>query len=212
YGGSSYDTFSTRSAYMTVRIPLDSYNAFMGEAGGLGNLVYQSESSTDVTMSYVDTESRIRSLETEYDVLLSILEKADKLEDVLSLQSRITEVTYQLENYKAQLRKYDDLISYCTVSISVTEVERETPNVREMTFGEKIRSGLNETFENIGEDATNFAIWFVTSLPYLILWAVFLTVVLLLLRLLLLRYRKHRKHKKTETAENEQNSLTGNDK
>ncbi len=190
YGGSLSDTYSRRSAYMTVRVPLDRYDIFMSEAGNLGLVTYKSESSQDVTMNYVDTESRIKSLQTEYDALLAILEKAEKLEDVISLQSRISEVTYELETYQAQLRKYDDLVAYCTVNIDVSEVERETPNVREMTFGEKISTGLEETLEDIRTDAADFAIGFVTSLPYLVIWAVFIIVFLIVLRVVLRRRRR----------------------
>jgi len=192
YGGSLYDYYSTRSAHLTVRVPLASYDAFMSEACTIGSVTYKSENSTDVTMAYVDTENRITALETEYDALLAILEKATKLEDVISLQSRISEVTYELETYKAQLRKYDDLISYCTVSIDVTEVEKVTQNVSEMTFGEKIRTGLEETFEDIADDASGFALWFVTSLPYFVIWGVILTVVILILRRIIVWYRKRR--------------------
>ncbi len=217
YGGSSYDYYSTRSAYLTVRVPLDTYDAFMAEACTIGSVTYKSENSTDVTMSYVDTESRIRALETEYDALLTILEKAEKLEDVISLQSRITEVTYELDTYKSKLRKYDDLISYCTVRIDVAEVEKVTPNIREMTFGEKLRDGLTDTFEDIADDASEFALWFVTSLPYFVIWGVILTAAILLLRLLIVRHKKRRvqkmidrqlkqmQQKQAETEENETN-------
>lgn len=198
YGGSPYDTYSTRSAYLTVRVPLESYDTFMQEAGTIGSITYKSETATDVTMAYVDTESRIKSLRTEYDALLAILEKATKLEDVISLQSRISEVTYQLELHESQLRKYDDLIAYCTVHIDVAEVEKVTPNVHEMTFGEKIRTGLSETFEDIGRDASDFAVWFVTSLPYFVIWGVLITAVLLLVRLRIVRRRKRTERNRNE--------------
>ncbi len=190
YGGSIYDYASTRSAYLTVRVPLESYDAFMQEAGTIGSVTYRSETAQDVTMAYVDTESRIKSLETEYDALLAILEKATKLEDVISLQSRISEVTYQLELHQSQLRKYDDLIAYCTVHIDVAEVEKVTPNVREMTFGEKIRTGLSETFEDISRDASDFAVWFVTSFPYFVIWGIVLVLGFLVLRLGMKRRKK----------------------
>ena len=196
YGGSIYDYASTRSAYLTVRVPLESYDAFMQEAGTIGSITYRSETAQDVTMAYVDTESRIKSLRTEYDALLAIFEKATKLEDVISLQSRISEVTYQLELHQSQLRKYDDLIAYCTVRMDVAEVEKVTPNVREMTFGEKIRDGLSETFEDIGRDASDFAVWFVTSFPYFVIWG----IVIVLLVLLLKRMRVRRKKKKEQKA------------
>ena len=198
YGAGPYDMYSTRSTYMTVRVPLDTYDSFMQESGTLGSVTYKSETSTDVTMAYVDTESRIKSLQTEYDALLAILEKAAKLDDIISLQARISEVTYQLELHRSQLRKYDDLIAYCTVRIDVAEVEKVTPNVREMTFGEKIRTGLDETFEDIGRDASDFAVWFVTSLPYFVIWGVVIAAVLLIIRLRIARRRKRSGQQKNE--------------
>ncbi len=194
YGSDTYSN-STRNTYMIIRVPLETYDTFMNEACKIGTVTYKSEDSSDVTMSYVDTESHIKALETEYDALLTILEKAEKLEDVISLQSRISEVTYQLENYKSQLRKYDDLIAYCTVSIDVHEVERETPNVKEMTFGEKITSGLQETFEEMAEDMSEFAIWFITSLPYFVIWAVIILAIVIIIKILIARYKKHKLQK-----------------
>ena len=210
YGSGPYDTYSARSAYLTVRVPLTVYDSFMEEVCTLGSVTYRSETSSDVTMAYVDTESRIKALETEYDALIAILEKASKLEEVITLQSRISEVTYELETYKSQLRKYDDLISYCTVRIDVHEVEKVTPNVREMTFAEKLRDGLADTFEDIADDAETFALWFVTSFPYFVLWGLFLAAAILLLRRRIVRYRKcrnqnHLSRNPAETDQNENN-------
>lgn len=204
YGGNRRNVYSNRSSTLTVRVPLDTYNEFMSEACSIGSVIYKSENSSDVTTAYVDTESRISALETEYAALLSILEKADKLDDVISLQSRISEVTYELENYKSQLRKYDNLISYCTVNIDVDEVERVTPNAEEMTFGEKIRSGLTENLENIAKDASDFAIWFVTSLPYIVIWA---AVIWVLAKLIQRWFLKHRKNKMPKEDINTSDSL-----
>lgn len=181
-GGGEYAYNSQRYANLTVRIPASNYDGFMEQAAALGSLTYKSESSEDVTMNYVDTESHIRALETEYDALLAILEKAEKLDDVIRLQSRITEVNYQLDSYKAQLRKYDDLIAYCTVHISVNEVYREVKNVEKLTFGQRIAAELQNTFYNISDDAQDFTVDFIAALPYLLIWAVIITLAVLILR------------------------------
>ena len=191
-GGGEYAYNPQRYANLTVRIPAANYDRFMEQAAALGSLTYKSESSEDVTMSYVDTESHIRALETEYDALLTILEKADNLNDVIQLQARITEVNYQLDTYKAQLRKYDDLIAYCTVHISVSEVYREVKNVEKLTFGERIVTALENTFYNISDDAQDFTVDFIAALPYLLIWAVIIGIAVLMLRVI---WRKlKRKH------------------
>lgn len=181
--GTSYDSSERRYAYLTVRVPADRYDLFLSGVSQYGNVTYKSESLEDVTMTYVDTESRIRAYETEYETLLSILEKAETLTDVLSLQSRITEITYQLESYKAQLRKYDDLISYCTVNINVNEVAKLTKITEPpVTFGQRIVQGVTNTCRSIANGAENFAVWFVSSLPLLALWAAVLFLAVLIFK------------------------------
>ena len=96
------------------------------------------------------------------------------------------------DTYKAQLRKYDDLIAYCTVHISVSEVYREVKNVEKLTFGERIVTALENTFYNISDDAQDFTVDFIAALPYLLIWAVIITLAVLILRVI---WRKlKRKH------------------
>lgn len=193
-GGINYNKL--RWASITARIPASAYDRFMEEAGNIGYVTYKSESSEDVTMSYSDTESRINALKTEYDALVEILDKADNLDDILDLQARLTDVIYDLESYESRLKKYDDLISYCTVYINVSEVETKSVDYTvEKTFGQKISEGLGETFEDIGEGFSDFAIWFVTSLPYIIIWAVIIFVIVIIIRACVRRSKKKKQEK-----------------
>lgn len=181
----SDDSYSRRSMNITARIPADRYDSFMNEAGGafgFGTQTYKSESQDDVTMNYIDIESHLRALSAEYDVLIELMGKAESLEDTITIQARISELNYQMDSYKSQLRKYDDLISYCTVNIDVSEVIREVTSTSAVGVGERISAGLSETFDNIGEGLEDFAVWFVVSLPYIIIWAVVIAVVVVIVR------------------------------
>lgn len=194
YGGGIHSSRS-RSSYITARIPESTYSKFMSDVTNIGTLTYKQESSEDVTLSYVDTESRLKSLKAEYDALLEILEKADTLDDVIQLQARISEVTYQIESYQSKLRKYDDLISYCTIHIDVSEVSKITVDEEVMTFGERISSGLSETISDIGRDFTDMSVDLIVSLPYIIIWAVIIAAIVVIIRLAFRRIRKKREEK-----------------
>ena len=209
YGGGIYSSYTTRSASITVRVPASQYDAFMSSVVEIGAMTYRSESKDDVTMSYIDIESHIRALETEYTTLLEILEKAESLEDVILLQSRISEVNYELDSYKSQLRKYDDLISYCTIYIHVNEVYRTTtPNEKTLTFGDRIVTGLRENLLDIGEGFADFAVWFVTSLPYILIWAVVIVAIVFIVRAIIRSYRKKKEKKAIENYMRSQNNET----
>ncbi len=189
--GNAYGNEKVRYANLTVRIPAETYDAFVAGIDGYGNVTYRTESVNDVTMAYVDTESRIKAYETEYQTLLEILEKATNLDDVLIIQSRITEVTYQLESYRSQLRTYDDLISYCTVHLNISEVV-ELTEIKEppKTVWERMSQGLSDTWDDITDDAEDFAVDFVSALPILVIWAVILVLAVLIVKGMIKRGKK----------------------
>lgn len=124
--GNSYYSYGSRDASFVCRVPSDRLDEFVNTVGGLGNVTYCYEDSDDVTLNYVDVEARVASLQTEYDRLLELLAEAENIDSIVVLEERLSEVRYQLESYKSQLRTYDNLIDYSTVDLTVMEVKRIT--------------------------------------------------------------------------------------
>ena len=67
----------------------------------ISNFVSRQESIDDVTLQYVDLESHKKMLEEEQKRLLELMEKAETMEDIITIESRLTEVRYQLESMEA---------------------------------------------------------------------------------------------------------------
>ncbi len=195
---STANEYSDRWASFTLRIPSDKLDEFVRQVGEDANVTYSSESTEDVTLSYVDMESHLKALRTEQETLLSMLEKVESLEDILKIQSQLTEVRYQIESYESQLRTYDNLVDYSTVYLNVSEVTRET-SAAGTTFGERVKTRFNDNVYRIGQGFRNFAIVFLGAIPIFIMLAVIIAVVLLVLR----KVRKTRKIRK-EKKESEQ--------
>lgn len=85
----------------------------------IGNVTQKNESVEDVTLQYVDVESRKKALETEQERLMELLSSAENMEDLLAIESKLSEVRYELENYGSQLRMLDNQIDYSTVNVDV---------------------------------------------------------------------------------------------
>ena len=124
---------------------------------------------------------------------MGLLEKAVNLDSIIMLQDRLSDVRYELENYKAQLRTYDDRISYSTVTISVSEVTKVSEPVPE-TVGERIASGWKNTMEDIAKGAQDALVWFVINLPYLVFWGAILCTLVIFFR----KKRRERKQRRIE--------------
>lgn len=173
YNGSGYSGYiSSRYANLTVRIPSGKLDIFLQTVSDISNVIRRRDNVEDVTLSYVDMESRRNTLRTEQERLMTFLEKAETVEEIITLEQRLSEVRYQLESMESQLRTMDNLIEYSTVEISISEV-RELTEVREEEPGpgKRIVDGFLESLRDIGDGAMEFAIWFLTHIPYLVIWA-----------------------------------------
>lgn len=205
-GGSEYYSHYNRYSNMTVRVPSDKLDGFIENVKETANVTYISESTEDITLRYVDTESRKIALETERDRLLELLEKAETVEDIITIESRLSQVRYELESYASQLRTFDNQVDYSTVHISIREVDRET-KVEPKTFWEEVTDEFGDSLYGIGRDCRDLAIWFLGSSPYLVIWAVVITVVVLGLRFVG-KKKRLKKSLKTMSIENETSDET----
>ena len=202
-GNSYYSQNHNRNAWLTLRIPAERLDGFVTIVEELGNVTSKRESVEDITLRYVDVESHKEALVIEQERLMELLEQAESMEDIITIESRLSEVRYELQSYESTLRTYDNKVNYSTVSMDIFEVEREIKIAEERNFFEEITFRLGNNFYDIGRSLRNFAIWFISSLPYLLIWAVVIFVVIRVIMKLFFRIpfiKKLKKHK-TEKVE-----------
>lgn len=188
YNGSAYSGRRYRRASLTIRIPAEDADSFTEEVSGIANVVSKEKSLEDVTLNYVATESRVQALETEQARLLELLSQAENMADLLEIESRLTDVRYELENYASQLKLYDNQIDYATIHLDISEVQEYTP-VEEPTLWQRIRDGFVSSIKALGESVQNLLVWFIVSLPFLILYGGVALVIILLIRKILKKRR-----------------------
>lgn len=182
YNGSAYRGRSTRNASLTIRIPAGKLDTFLSEVAEVSNVISRNERVTDVTLQYVDMESHKKALVAEQDRLLELLEQAENIEDIISIESRLSEVRYQIESMESKLRTMDNQVSYSTINLSIEEVKQLTP-VEEPGIGERIVTGFARSLTNVGVGIINFGIGLIISLPYLLLLGVIITAIVLVIRI-----------------------------
>ena len=95
--------------------------------------------------------------------LLAILSKATQLTDVLELESRLSDVRYQIESYEATLRNLDSRISYSTLHITLQEVvEYSIINSPPQTLGQRLSDGFKDSMRMVKNSAESVLVWLVT--------------------------------------------------
>ena len=200
--GNSYYGSGNRSANLKYRIPADSLDGFIGKIGDMGNITSKSVTATDITANYTDIQARIDSLEAERKALLAILEKADKISDIIQVQDKITQVNADLDSYKRSIKNYDSLIEYSEVEIAVNEVERERLSVENPGFFTQLKEKLSENLFGIGRGFRSFAIWFISSIPYMLIIAAAAAIIILPVKKIVKNRRSRKAAKNASPDEN----------
>ncbi len=178
------------SASYVLRIPSGRLDGFVAAVGHQANIVSQNSNVEDITLRYVDMESKKAALQTEQKRLMELLEKAETVEDMIRIEERMTDVRYQLESTESQLRSMANQVNYSTVYLDVRRVNRYTVVQEPKSVGERIVQGFSESAEDVAESLQDFGIWIVVNSPYLVFVVMFILIILFIVWLVRRAVRK----------------------
>lgn len=185
-----------RTAYFKLRIPADKLDEYVSDVKGQVNIVSQKEDIDDITDRYFDVDARLNSLKIEEERLLAMLSESKDLEYLIRLNERLSEVRYDIESYTSTIRRYDNMVSYSTVNITLEEVVdytvvTDTPK----TFGERLGIAFSESWHNFVVGLGDFTVGLVYSLPTLIILALFVVIAVFAAKRIVRRYKEKKNDK-----------------
>ena len=204
--GNSYDDITSRYATYTFRIPSDKVDEFTKTVSDNATITNRTVNTEDVTLQYVDIESRIKALKTEKASLEELLSKATSTTDIIEIREMLTDVIYEIESYESQLRTFDNKIDYTTITVDIDEVEHPVV-VHEQNTWERIGTNITDNCRKIWDVLVELFVAVASALPFLLLYTVIVTIIVLIVRAIAKRSKKKRAnaHVKTNTMPNHQN-------
>ena len=149
---------SNRWANYTIRVPVNNFQSFLDQASQLCHETRHHISQQDISERYYDTAGRLKTQNIKLQRLQALLEKADKMEDIITIQSAISETEQEIDDLSGTLRHYDNQVDYATITLSLEEVYRfsnvpETPKSYPALLGSAFVDGLRDFGEWL-EDIT----------------------------------------------------------
>lgn len=180
--GNSMDVYGYRSASMTLRIPQNKLDMFVSGVGENATVVRKSENAENVTLQYADTEARLTALKIEQERFLALLEKADSVDSIIAIEEHLTELRYEIESHASILKVYDNKVSYSTVTLDISEVNRITPVEQNPTLLTRMKDGFTDSWYRLKDSMGDFLVWVVTNIIVLIIWAVVIVAAVLFVK------------------------------
>ncbi len=189
YSNISFSSKSYRNGDYVIRIPKGNVQNFKNNLNTIGNKTRESINKQDVTKQYTDTESRLRVLEVKEERILALIEEATKIEDIIALESQLSEIIYEKEKLQSSLMDLDDKIDFTTINLYLREVDKTTSMTgASTTFGTKVIDAIGNSMYFFKNTLQQLIILIIYLLPFIIV----LGVIGFFAYKIMIKYRKNK--------------------
>lgn len=155
---------ASRSANLTLRVPSDMLDGVLSGAGEWGEVTREQTSAVDMTSTYTDNASRLESARAKKRQLDALYEKAENMEDIITLTDAIFDVQEEIEWLEGQNSRIDDEVNFATLYVSVSE--KSSAVSAKQPFFTRLGRQLADGWENFGEFVSNAVLGLTYALPW----------------------------------------------
>ncbi|MDE2765583.1 MAG: DUF4349 domain-containing protein [Chloroflexota bacterium] len=114
-------------ATLRLRVPSAAFDRTIEQLRGLGEVLSEQSQSTDVTEEYVDLEARLRNLRAVEERLLGFLDRAETVEDLLSVQRELASTQGEIERVTGRINYLSALADESTLTLNLSQAPEEPP-------------------------------------------------------------------------------------
>lgn len=159
----------------TLRVPSESLKEFVDSMRDYGVFTQEVLESDDVSETYYDIEANLRNQTIQERRLLDLLEDAESLSDILTLESELSRIRREIERLSGHINRLDDQVRYSTVYLSVVEVE--DGEMDDDNFSEAFFRNLKASFGKFQGALESMLLWIAGYFPFIILAGILLAVI-----------------------------------
>ena len=118
---------SSANGSTSIRIPAVGYRSAIKDVEMLGNVIDEKLNDEDITDDYKDLQTRLESAEKSRQRYLTLLDRANTVSEILSIEREIERLDKEIEMYKGRLGRLSHLVQYATITVTTVEEVRPGP-------------------------------------------------------------------------------------
>ena len=169
---------------ISIRVPDDKFELALSELRNLAVRVKsESTNSQDVTEQYVDLQARLKNAEATENQYLTLLEKAEEVEDILRIYDSLSRVRYEIEHIKGQMQYLERTTSMSLISVHLEPAATARGLVRAGWSALEVLKSAVRGIVIFGQWLGNIAIWLLIFSP---IWGAIVGII----------YWRHRRKRK----------------
>ena len=155
---SSFGSDENQQANMTLRLPQDQFVTAVDRIEELGKVRARNLGNEDVSEQFIDLEARLKSSLREEESLLSLLERANQVSEILTIERELSRVRTDIERVQGQLNFLERRVDLATVSVSLFRPSSRLPEppsaimvIKESNVSDRVSEVKNLTATLNGE-------------------------------------------------------------
>lgn len=110
-----------RSGVISFMVPAGNFDATIDALNNLGKVQSEHITGQDVSAQYVDLKARLANEEAQRDAMLALLAQAHNINDIITVQNQLGQITQQIEQLKGQINYLDHNTTFSTIAVTIVE-------------------------------------------------------------------------------------------
>jgi len=128
---------------ISIRVLAEHFDEAMSSIGEMAvEISSQTTSSQDVTEEYVDLSAKLKNLEATEEQLLRLMQKAEKVEEILAVQKELSRTREEIERTKGRMQYLERTSETSLIEVHLEQAKLEvelTASKRNVKEGERVR-------------------------------------------------------------------------
>lgn len=188
----------TMNMYLTIRIPSEKYEEFLSSIEGSGRVVSKDANVLNISKQYYETEAIIESLKIQEQRLLEMMNKAQTIDDMITIETRLTEVQTELNKYNTELESMDTDVAYSTINISIDEVleyNYSEQGKKTNTFIDRLKNTIVDSWEFFFDSLEGILFFIIRMIPVAVIIGVIGIPCTIIIKKKIIKKKKEEKDK-----------------
>ncbi len=161
---------------LSIKVPQDQLLPVLSAIAELGEITDKNITTQDVTQEYYDAQARLKALQAKEQRLLSLIDKAANVTELISIESELGKTRSDIEVLTGRLQYLTNVTSYSLINLTLSQGLPGTIQAPQGTLA-RAWQGFVNSISGLITFASDSVVFLVTVLPWLAVFSLLIMVV-----------------------------------
>jgi hypothetical protein len=170
-------TGSVKTGSVTISVPVTQFEEALSRLKGVATqVVSENTSGSDVTEQWIDLQARLTNKKAAEAALQNLLDKAEKVSDIIEITDKLTAVRSEIESLDGQMRYLNSQTDRASITVFMTEDQTITTD-QGFRPGQTFKESVVMLFKTLGHFLEGIIMLAILGLPMVIVYGLIIYIV-----------------------------------